>query len=107
MITILREEKIKQTRKPHKCSGCLRVFEPPVSMTLCVATDNKTAYNGYFCNTCEIIRLNRSHECADGFFEFSEGDLRDEALEIEAKAEMIINAYREAYKNNPELGELK
>ena len=107
MIDILREREIKKTRKPHECTGCLRTFDPPVRMTLCVTAQEGTAYNDYFCDTCQLIRLNRAHECRDGFFEFSEGDLREQALEIEAKAETIINAYREAYKNNPELGELK
>ena len=79
MINILRERHINKTRKPHKCSGCLRTFDPPVQMTLCVTAQDGTAYNGYFCTTCEMIRDRRSHECRGGFFEFSEGDLLEEA----------------------------
>ena len=97
MITILREQEIKKTRKPHKCTGCLRTFDPPVKMTLCVTAQEGTAYNDYFCSTCQLIRLNRAHECRDGFFEFGEGDLREQALEIEDAANKIM----EAYKNNP------
>ena len=107
MITILREREIKKTRKTHKCSGCLRTFDPPSKMTLCVTAQEGTVYNDYFCSTCQLIRLNRAHDCANGFFEFGEGDLREEALEIESKANKIIAAYKLAYENNPELGDLK
>ena len=97
MIDILRERHINKTRKPHKCSGCLRTFDPPVQMTLCVTAQDGTAYNDYFCTICEMIRHKRANECRDGFFEFSEGDLLEEALEIETNAMKIL----EAYKNNP------
>ena len=107
MIDILREREIKKIRKPHKCTGCLRIFDPPAKMTLCVTAQEGTAYNDYFCDTCQLIRLNRAYECRDGFFEFSEGDLLEEALEIEANAMKIVDAY----KNNPYLykpeGEMK
>ena len=66
-------------------------------MTLCVTAQDGTAYNDYFCTTCEMIRNKRSHECRDGFFEFSEGDLLEEALEIEADAIKIVNAYAETW----------
>ena len=99
MIDILREHHINKTRKPHKCAGCLRNFDPPAQMTLCVTAQDGTAYNDYFCTTCEMIRYERSHECTDGFFEFSEGALLEEALSIEENAKKII----EAYKNNPYL----
>ena len=77
MISILRERHINKTRKPHKCAGCLRTFEPPVQMTLCVTAQDGTAYNDYFCTTCEMIRYKRATEVRDGFFEFSEGEGRD------------------------------
>ena len=105
MINILREQHIDKTRKPHKCSGCLRTFDPPVQMTLCVTAQDGTAYNGYFCSTCEMIRNKRSHECSDGFFEFSEGDLLEEALEIESDAQKIVDAYKETWAKIKEVEE--
>lgn len=94
MITILREQHINKTRKSHKCAGCMRIFEPPQMMTLCVSAQEGTVYNDYFCSTCQLIRSNRSHNCRDGFFEFGEGDLLEEALEIEATAMKIVEAYK-------------
>lgn len=90
MIDILRERYINRTRKSHKCTGCMRTFEPPHMMWLCVTAQEGTVYNDYFCPTCEYIRVHRANQEPSGWFEFSEGDLLEEALERESEAQKRI-----------------
>ena len=97
MITVLRENYIRKTRKPHRCTGCLRTIDPPNRMILCVTAQEGTVYNDYFCTTCELIRSKRASESIDGVFEFSQGDLLEEALEVEEATRKIVTAI----KNNP------
>ena len=52
-----------------------------------------------------MIMNKRAHECNDGFFEFSEGDLLEEALEIEANAMKIVDAYKETWAKIKEVEE--
>ena len=79
MSDVVRYKDNVKVRKPQVCFGCRRVFQPGTIMDFQVIADGGEIWNTYLCKTCSYIASNLSY--GD---EFYAGDLRDEALEIEA-----------------------
>ena len=89
MSEILKNKEVK-IRKVQRCFGCGRRFKPSTKMLFQVVKADKSVFNIYMCKTCVEIQNNFCR-----YYEFGEGDLREEALEIEkARAE----AQKEAEK---------
>lgn len=76
-MDLLRGKEVK-TLKPHICTGCCRKFPKGTKMKFEVWADGGYAYNIYLCETCQKIISQYGRD-----FEFSEGDLREEAIEYE------------------------
>ena len=68
-----------------------------------VVADAGTVYGDYFCDTCTMIRYGNYLHPMDTI---SEGDLEELALEIEANAKKIVNAYRETWTKIREVEDL-
>ena len=68
--------KIVTIRKPHRCLGCLRIFEPPARMERSVFVDDDI-FAVYTCETCQDLL----RECPDSFLDsddrFPEGCVRE------------------------------
>lgn len=82
-------KKIVKTRKPHTCFGCERKFPSGTTMEFSTIADGGTVHNSYLCQTCLEVIANLVRE--SGYFEYCYGDLRDEALELEAKLKQEDN----------------
>lgn len=84
MSEILNSRRVA-TRKDHVCFGCGRKFPAGTAMTVDVVIDDGI-WNCYLCDTCKEITLDM-----EPWDEFGHGDLRDEALEREARSESDQN----------------
>ena len=78
-------KKIVKTRKPHTCFGCERKFPSGITMEFASIADGGTVNNSYLCQTCLEVVFETANE--SGYFEFCFGDLREEALALEAERE--------------------
>lgn len=59
--------KLVTIRKPHKCFGCLRKFEPGSKMFYWFGVDGSDHNSGYACETCEeIMSINNYDEWYEG-----------------------------------------
>lgn len=77
MSEVLNPHMVK-TRKPHVCFGCGREFSKSTMMERSAVIDDG-AWTCYLCETC--LSITQKMRYGD---EFGHGDLREEALEIEA-----------------------
>lgn len=68
-------------RKPHRCFGCTREFPAGTKMEYRSWTDAGRWAHGYFCHTCQEVEVKMGRM---GFEDYGYGDLRDDALELEA-----------------------
>lgn len=82
-MDILRGKEVK-TLKSHICTGCCRKFPKGTKMKFEVWADGGTAYNIYLCETCQEVISQLAREYGSGF-EYSEGSLREEAIEYETE----------------------
>ena len=78
--------KIVKTRKPHFCFGCAREFPKETKMQYNTVKDDEI-FNTYICSTC--LEVMNNMEYGD---EFCYGDLREDALELEASKGKETNA---------------
>lgn len=85
MAGIIRSKTVA-TRKERVCFGCGRKFLAGTEMVVDVVAEDGHVWNCYLCKTCEGIT--REMRWGD---EFGFGDLRDEALEVEADKEVQYN----------------
>lgn len=69
-----------RTRKPHHCFGCGREFPSGTKMERSAVVDGGHMWTCYLCATCQTV-------CCDLDWgdEFGYGELRDQALELEAQ----------------------
>ena len=72
-------EKVVKTRKSHICFGCGRQFPKDTKMIYQTVADGGAVNTFYICDTCWEI-MGRM----DYWDEFGYGELREEALELEA-----------------------
>lgn len=82
-MDLLRDKEVK-TIKPHRCVGCCRKFPKGTKMKFEVWADGGTVYNNYICETCQEIISQLVNKYGPGF-EYSAGDLREDAIEYEAR----------------------
>ena len=81
MVTIL-SRKVVTTKKDHSCFGCCRLFPVGSELEAYNCAYCGVAYRIYFCETCrKLLEKMESGE------EILRGDLREEALEMEAENE--------------------
>ena len=86
-MELVREKRLI-TKKSHKCFGCGREFPKGTDMKYEVWADDGSAYNSYLCETCCELVSDHAREFG-GYFEYGEGELKDEAIEAEARLKEI------------------
>ena len=82
-MELLRAKKVKIS-KQHRCVGCCREFPKGTKMKFEVWADGGTAYNGYLCETCQAV-IEENAYINGGWFEYSDGELIDYAIEYESR----------------------
>lgn len=92
VMELIREKRLI-TKKPHKCFGCEREFPKGTEMKHQVWADDGSAYNSYLCETCCELVSDHALEFG-GYFEYGEGELKDEAIEAEARFKKLQGGER-------------
>lgn len=82
-MELIREKRLI-TKKSHKCFGCEREFPKGTEMKYQVWVDDGSVCNSYLCETCCELVSDHALEFG-GYFEYGEGELKDEAIEAEAR----------------------
>jgi len=84
------KEKLVTTRKSHNCVGCCRSFPLGTKMLYQFIVDGGDNWSTYTCSTCQqVIDEKLSGELS--YFEFNEGDLREDALQLEQSLKVNNN----------------
>ena len=61
MLAVLQNKQVK-IRKPHRCYGCLKIFEVGTLMNYLVTVDGGEFHSSYMCSHCEEASLNFTDE---------------------------------------------
>ena len=82
------------TRKPHRCFGCSRKFEPKTSMVINSGIWEGDLYSYYLCNTCESLLPIYSKD-----LDYSDGIEEGFVVEWKNNREQTAEQFLESLKN--------